>query len=154
MANTYTQLYVHIVFATSGRRAVLPDACLDELFRYAAGILARRGHKVLAIGGMPDHMHVAVGMLPTVAIADLVRDLKAGTSGFINQRQWVAGRFEWQRGYGAFSCSRSQLDTLCRYIANQKRHHRHRTLRDEYLELLDELEIEYDSRYVLGNPGD
>lgn len=103
---------------------------------------------MLAIFCMPDHTHILVGLQPLIAISDLVRDVKAGSSKFINDQQWIKGKFNWQKGFGAFSYSRSQIDTVVKYILNQEEHHKKKSFKDEYLGLLKKFEISYDERYV------
>jgi putative transposase len=120
MANTYTQIYIHIVFAVQGRQNLIQREYNDELQKYMTGIVSGQGQKLLAINNMPDHFHILIGQKPNVALSDLVRNVKAGSSGFINDRRWVAGRFSWQEGFGAFSYSHSQLSTVIRYIQNQE----------------------------------
>jgi putative transposase len=112
------------------------------------GIISRQGQKLIAINNMPDHFHILVGQRPNVALSDLVRDIKAGSSRFINDRRWVLGRFCWQEGFGAFSYSHSQLDAVIRYIQNQQEHHRGTTFREEYLELLKRFDVSHDERYT------
>ncbi len=118
MANTYTQIYVQIVFAVQGRQCLIPRDYREELYKYTTGIIKKRDQKLIAINGMSDHVHVFVGMTPTVALSDLVRDIKAGSSGFINEKKWVHGRFNWQEGFGAFSYSHTQIDQVVKYIQN------------------------------------
>ena len=127
MANTYTQLYIHIVFAVQGRQSLIRPEHNDELQRYITGIVANNGQKLIAINNMPDHVHILIGQKPSIALSDLVRDIKAGSSGFINEQKWMPGRFAWQEGFGAFSYGHSQLGTVVRYIENQQEHHRKRT---------------------------
>jgi len=131
MANTYTQLYVHVVFAVEGRQSLIEPEHNDELQKYVTGIVSAQKHKLIAINNMPDHMHLLVGVRPDAALSDLVRDIKANSSRFINGKRWVMGRFSWQEGFGAFSCSRSQLGTVIRYIENQQEHHAGKTFRAE-----------------------
>jgi putative transposase len=97
---------------------------------------------------MPDHLHLLVGNKPDIALSDLVRDVKAGSSKFINEKHWVRGRFSWQEGFGAFSYSRSQLGTVIRYIENQQKHHARKTFREEYVELLEKFGVDYNPRYL------
>ena len=148
MANTYTQIYIHIVFAVQGRQSLIPASRREELFKYITGIVKKRGQKLIAINGMADHVHVFVGMKPTVAVSDLVRDIKAGSSGFINEKRWIPGRFNWQEGFGAFSHSHSEIDRVVRYIQQQEEHHRKKTFREEYLQVLNDFAVEYDNRYL------
>ena len=148
MANTYTQIYIHIVFTVQGRHNLLPKKHLEELYKYITGILQRREQKLLAIGGMPEHVHVFVSLNPKVALSDLIRDMKAGSSGFINEQNWVSGRLRWQEGYGAFSYKRSQVDQVCQYILNQEQHHRGRSFKEEYLDMLRKFAVAYDEQYL------
>ena len=148
MANTYTQIYIHVVFAVEGRQNLIKPEHNDELQKYITGIVSGQKQKLIAINNMPDHLHLLVGLRPDVALSDLIRDVKAGSSKFINERGWVAGRFSWQEGFGAFSHSRSQLGTVIRYIENQQKHHARQSFRDEYIELLDKFGVQYDRRYI------
>jgi REP element-mobilizing transposase RayT len=118
------------------------------LYKYTTGIVKKRGQKLITIGGMPDHVHVFVGMTPTVAISDLVRDIKAGSSGFINEKKWFRGKFNWQEGFGAFSYSHSQIGQVATYIEKQEEHHRKRSFKEEYLDLLKTFAVEYDEAYL------
>jgi REP element-mobilizing transposase RayT len=113
-----------------------------------ASIIARKGHKLIAINGMPDHVHVFIGVKPDESLSKLVADLKSNSSRFVNQKKLTRGRFAWQLGYGAFSYSRSQLSTVASYIENQQKHHAKKSFREEYLGMLKGFEIEFDDRYV------
>ena len=148
MANTYTQIYLHVVFAVEGRQSLIAPEHSEELQKYITGIVSGQNQKLIAINNMPDHLHLLVGLKPDIALSDLVRDIKAGSSKFINERHWVMGRFSWQEGFGAFSYSRSQLGTVIRYIENQQKHHTKQTFRDEYIELLKKFNVEFDPRYI------
>jgi putative transposase len=112
------------------------------------GIVSTQKQKLIAINNMPDHVHILVGLNPDMALSDLVGDIKTGSTKFINRQRWIQGRFNWQEGYGAFSYSRSQLDTVIRYIQNQQKHHATRTFRDEYVALLKRFGVDYDDRYI------
>ena len=116
MANTYTQIYIHVVFAVEGRQSLVQPEHNAELQKYIAGILSGQNQKLIAINNLPDHLHLLIGLRPDSSLSDLVRDVKAGSSKFINEKRWVMGRFSWQEGFGAFSYSRSQLGTVIRYI--------------------------------------
>ena len=148
MPNTYTQIYIHIVFAVKGRQPLIPKEHKTELHRYITGIITNKKQKVIQINSMPDHIHILVGMAPEAALTDLVRDIKANSSKFINKKRWVVGRFEWQIGFSAFSYSHSQLDAVASYIRNQEKHHTTKTFKEEYLEFLDLFNVSYDKRYV------
>jgi REP element-mobilizing transposase RayT len=148
MANTFTQIYIQLVFAVAGRQSLISDEFKGELYKYMTGIVQQCHHKLIAINGMPDHVHLLVGLYPQDALSDLVRDVKAFSSMHVNDNRWVHGKFAWQEGFGGFSYSRSHLQKVIEYIANQENHHRQRTFKEEYLELLQKFEIEHDQRYL------
>ena len=148
MANTFTQIYIHIVFAVQGRQNLIPKEHKEELHRYTTGIITNKGQKLLAINAMPDHVHVLVGLRPDKSVSDLIRDIKANSSSFITEKKWVKGKFRWQEGYGAFSYSHSQLTTVINYVRNQEKHHSKRTFKQEYLEMLEKFNIEHDNKYL------
>jgi putative transposase len=148
MANTYSQLYIHIVFAVKGRERIIPKIHKEELQKYTTGIITNREHKLLAINFMPDHVHILIGYQPSQPLPDLVRDIKAITSKQINERSWIKGRFEWQEGYGAFSYSKSQIDEVVYYIQNQEKHHEKTSFKEEYLMTLKKYDIEYNEAYL------
>lgn len=154
MANTYTQIYLHIVFAVEGRQNLIKTEHNDELQKYITGIVSAQKHKLIAINNMPDHLHLLVGLRPDAALSDLVRDIKANSSRFISEKRWVPGRFSWQEGFGAFSYSRSQLGTVIRYIENQQKHHARKSFRDEYMALLEKFGVEFDQRYIFKSVND
>ena len=148
MADTYTQLYIHIIFAVKGRQSLIPKQHKDELHRYITGIINGKNQTVIQINSMPDHIHILVGITPDTAISNLVRDIKANSSKFINKQRWIAGRFEWQTGFAGFSYAHSQLDTVARYIKNQEEHHSRQTFREEYLAFLKRFNVSYNPKYV------
>jgi len=148
MANTYSQIYIQMVFAPWGRANVIREYFRDELEKYICGIMNAKNQKPLAIYCMPDHTHLLTGLKPTMSISDLMRDVKASSSGFINEKNWVKGKFQWQDGYGAFSYSRSHLDPVIKYILNQPQHHKKRSFREEYIGFLKKFNVEYDERYL------
>jgi len=148
MANTYTQIYIHVVFTVMGRQSLIPGEHKEELHKYITGIIQNAGQKTIVINSMPDHVHIIIGMKPNIALSDLVRDIKANSAKFVNEKRWVMGRFNWQEGFGAFSYSYSQLDTVAGYIKNQEKHHSRRSFRDEYLEILKKFSVEYDAKYI------
>mgnify|MGYP001497851911 CR=1 FL=1 len=148
MSNTYSQIYIQIVFAVSGRPNLIPGTKREELQKFISGIIRKRGQKMLSIFCMPDHTHILAGMKPDMSVSDMVRDVKAGSSKFINDKKWVKGKFNWQTGFGAFSYSKSQIDTVVKYILNQEVHHKKRTFKEEYLSFLKKFEIEYDEKYL------
>lgn len=148
MADTYTQLYIQLVFAVKGRASLIKEEWEDELYKYITGIVQNRRHKMLAINGMPDHIHIFVGLNPADSISDLVREIKKSSNSFINEQKFTKVSFQWQSGFGAFSYSRSALDNVVNYIKNQKEHHRKKTFREEYLEFLKRYAIEYKEEYL------
>jgi putative transposase len=148
VANTYTQIYVQVVFAVRGRQNLIAAQHREELHKYITGIVQERDHKMLAIFCMPDHLHFLAGIKPRMAISDLVRDVKSFSSAFIGERGWIKGKFSWQEGFGAFSYSRSQIDSVIRYVLNQEEHHREKTFQREYLALLKDFGVQYDDRYL------
>jgi putative transposase len=148
MANTYTQIYLQVVFAVEGRQNLLKQDHKEELHKYITGIVRNYEQKLIAINGMPDHVHVLIGLKPNMALSDLVREMKSSSSTFINQKKWVKGKFNWQEGFGAFSYGHSQLDDVIRYIQNQEKHHAKKTFKQEYVEMLKKFGVEYDERYV------
>lgn len=148
MANTYTQIYVHGVFAVEGRQSIIPRAKKEDLHKYITGIVTQQKQKLIAINSMPDHIHILIGLKPDMALSDLVGDIKTGSSNHINRNRWVTGRFLWQEGFGAFSYSHSQLGTVIRYIQNQEKHHAKQSFRDEYQILLDRFAVPHDERYI------
>lgn len=154
MANTYTQIYIHVVFAVEGRQNLIRPEHNEELQKFITGIVTAQKHKLIAINNMPDHLHLLVGLRPDASLSDLVGDIKTGSSNFINKRRWVVGRFSWREGFGAFSCSRSQLSAVIRNIENQPKHHAKKSFRQEYIELLEKFEVDYDQRYIFKTNSD
>ena len=148
MANTYTQIYIQIVFTVKGRTNLIPKEKREDLHKYITGIITKRNQKLLAIYAMPDHIHILIGLKPNIAISDLVRDIKAGSSKYISDNNWVKGLFNWQEGFGAFSYSKSQVERVVKYILNQESHHRKTNFKEEYLKLLHAFEIEYKEEYL------
>ena len=152
MPNTYTQLYIQFVFAVKYRAAVIDALWKDELYKYITGIVQKQKHKLIAMNGMPDHVHILVGLHPSQSISELLQDIKGSSSKWINEKGFVKGKFEWQAGYGAFSYSKSHLKNVIRYIEHQEEHHAKKSFREEYVEFLVEYEIEYDERFIFKNP--
>ena len=148
MAGTYSQIYLQVVFAVKGRENLISPKWRDELHKYIAGIIKNKEQKPIIVNGMRDHIHLFIGLRPSMAISDLVRDIKNNSSNFINEKRWVMGRFSWQEGYGVFSYSHSQIETVYNYILNQEEHHRKKTFREEYIDFLERFEIEYNKKYL------
>ena len=148
MANTYTQIYIHVIFTVQGRQNLIKKENKQELHKYITGIIRNKKQKLIAINSMPDHVHIFIGMKPSIALSDLVRDIKNNSSTFINEKRWIRGKFNWQEGFGAFSYGHSQIGVVVKYIQNQETHHARRTFREEYLEMLEKFNVEYDDRYL------
>ncbi|GDX48211.1 MAG: IS200/IS605 family transposase [Bacteroidota bacterium] len=148
MANTYSQIYLQIVFSVKGRQNLISKNWKEELYKYICGIVNGKEQKVYAIGGVADHIHILVSIKPTIALSDLVRDIKANSSKWINEKGFIKGKFQWQEGFGAFSYAHSQLDIIIAYINNQEQHHLKKTFRDEYTELLQKFNVQYDENYL------
>jgi len=148
MANTYTQIHLQFVFAAKYRQRVIQPSWKDELYKYITGIIQKHGHKLIIINGMPDHLHILVGMRPTQSVSDLMQDIKGGSSGWINEKKPGNIKFEWQEGYGAFSYGKSQIPDVIEYIQNQEIRHQRRSFREEYIAFLNKFEVDYDERYI------
>jgi len=148
MANTYTQIYLHFVFAVQNRLSVINEGQRVRIEKYICGIVTKHNHKPLAIYCMPDHTHLLVGFRPVHSISVFMRDVKSSSSEFINKERLITGKFSWQHGYGAFSYSKSQLNQVIGYINNQPSHHLKRSFRDEYISLLKKFEIEYEEKFL------
>jgi putative transposase len=148
MANTYTQCYIHLVFAVKNRDALIKKEWKDELEKYITGTIQSFKHKLLAIGSMPDHIHIFIGYDLNQRIPDLVEEIKTSSNAWIRTKKFSKFKFEWQKGYGAFTHSRSQLDTVIKYINNQEQHHQKKSFKEEYLEILNKNEIAYKDEYL------
>ncbi len=148
MPNVYSQLYIQLVFAVKGRQSLIKESFREQVQMYITGIVKEVGHKPLAIYCMPDHLHLLIGLNPDLSISDLVRDVKSSSNKYIKENKFVPTKFEWQRGYGAFSYSKSALDNVVNYILKQPEHHRKRTFKQEYILLLEKFEIEYEVKYL------
>lgn len=148
MANTYTQIRIHLIFSPKGRESLLPKEHKSSIHKYITGVIQNQGHKLLAINCMPDHIHIFIGQSPEQSLSVLVEKIKKASRKFIKEQPWMPFDFQWQRGYGAFSHSKSQTDAVVKYILNQEEHHRQKTFREEYLEILKKFEIEFEKKYI------
>lgn len=148
MSNTYSQIYLHFVFAVHDRECVIMHEWKDELYKYITGIVVNRRQKLLAIGGMFDHVHMFVNMSPSMSPSDLMADVKRASSRWINEKGFVLGKFAWQEGFGAFSYAYSQINNVIQYIMTQEQHHKTKTFREEYIAMLKAFEIDFDERYI------
>jgi putative transposase len=148
MTNTYTQIYIQTVFTVQNRISLIQDDWQQELYKYITGIVQNNEHKLIAINGMPDHLHLFIGMKPHQSLSGLMQDVKGDSSKWIHEKGFVKGRFEWQAGFGDFSYSISQIDAIVKYIKNQREHHKTRTFIEEYLDFLDKFKVPFDERYI------
>ncbi len=152
MANTYTQLYIHCVFAVKYRGALIQPQWNERLRLYITAIVQNNKHKVIAINNMPDHLHLFVGLNPNQSISEMMKLVKSDSSEWINKQRLTKCKFHWQEGYGAFSYAKSQIDTVTKYIHNQEEHHKKISFMDEYRVLLEKFDITYDERYIFKEP--
>ena len=148
MANTYTQLYIQIVFAVRYRRNTIHEKHREQMEKYMTGIVTNNKSKLLAIYCNPDHVHILVGLDPSISISEMARNIKANSSKWMNEEIIKRGNFRWQKGFGAFSYSKSQIDRVIKYILNQEQHHRRKSFQEEYLKMLNKLEIQYADKYL------
>jgi putative transposase len=148
MAGTFSQIYIQMVFAVQNRNSIINKAWEEELYKYITGIIQNKGQKLLAINGMPDHIHILIGMKPSCCLSDLVREIKKSSNEFIKAKSFTRFKFQWQEGYGAFSYSHSSLDNVIAYINNQKEHHKKCSFKDEYKEFLTKFQIEHKDEYL------
>ena len=148
MSDTYSQIYIQVVFAVKGRQNLISDKWKTELHKYISGIITNKGQKSIIVNGVQDHIHCFIGLKPSMAISDLVRDIKNNSSKYINEKGFLPGKFQWQEGFGAFSYAYSQVKNVYNYILNQEEHHKRKSFKNEYLELLREFEIDYKSEYL------
>ena len=148
MANTYTKIYLQFIFAVKNRVSLIQPEWKIELYKYITGIVQNNKHKLIAINGMPDHLHIFVGYKPHQLIPDLLQDIKGCSSTWINEKQFIRGKFGWQSGYAAFSYSHSQIGDVANYIKNQEIHHEKKSFREEYIKFLKQFNVDYDKRYI------
>jgi len=148
MANTYSQIYLHFVFAVQNRQSLIKKEWKNELYKYIIAIISNQGHKIYAINGIADHVHILVSMSPTDSPSKLMYEVKRSSSLWINDQKLVPGKFSWQEGFGAFSYGKSQLPDVIRYLEQQEDHHRKKSFSEEYIDFLKRFEIDYDEKYI------
>lgn len=148
MSSTFSQIYIHVIFAVKGRRSLIKSEWETELHKYITGIITNKGQKLLAINGMPDHIHILIGMRPSCCLSDLVREIKKSSNNYINEYLLKDRKFLWQEGFGAFSHCPDSKDKVIHYILNQKEHHKRNSFHDEYNRLLNEYEVDYKDEYL------
>ncbi len=148
MPNTYTQIYIHVIIVVKGRKCLIPGDRKNQLYKYITGIIQNKNHKLIVINGVSNHIHMLIGMNPSESLSNLMKEVKRCATNYINEQKWLKGKFAWQAGFGAFSYSRSQLDKVVKYIQSQEKHHQRKSFMEEYVELLEMFEVEFDSRYI------
>ncbi len=148
MSNTYTQIYIHIIFAVRDRKPHIKIENKEEIHQNITGIIQNKNQNVISINSMPDHVHILVSVKPSITISDFVRDIKNNSSRFINKKRWIMDKFSWQQGFGAFSYGHSQIDAIDKYIQNQEHHHKHMTCKEEYIKFLQKYGVKYDEKYI------
>jgi putative transposase len=148
MANTYTQCYFHLVFAVKNRDSLIRKIWKDELEMYITGIVQNHRHKMLAIGAMSDHIHILLGYNVNQLIPDLVEEIKTSSNLFIKEKRLSEFKFEWQKGYGAFTHSHSQIDPVAKYVLSQEEHHKRKPFKEEYFEMLKKNNVEFKEEYL------
>ena len=148
MPNTYTQILIQLVFAPKHRQAMIHENIRIPVEKYISGIIKNNEHVLLAQYCMPNHCHILVGLNPAQSISNLVQDIKANSSKWINESRLTPSKFNWQEGFGAFSYSKSQLDTVVNYILRQKEHHMKQSFKDEYMEFLERFGVDYHEKYL------
>lgn len=148
MSDTYTQIYIHLVFAVQNRKALIKLEWEENLYKYITGIIKNKKQKLLSINGVADHIHIVLGLKPDCCLSDLVREIKKASNAFIRENGFTPYAFQWQEGFGAFSFSQSQLANIIQYIENQKEHHKKRKFKDEYISILKSYEVEFKNEYL------
>jgi len=148
MANTFSQMYLQFVFAVKYRQSLIPRENKEELHKYITGLVQNRKAKMLAVHCMPDHIHLFTGFKPTIYIPDFVNEIKVASNEFINDKKWIRTQFHWQEGYGVFSYSHSHIDNVIKYVLNQEDHHKKKTFKEEYHQLLHKFQVSYEDKYL------
>lgn len=147
MADTYSRIYIQIIFAVRNRYALIQPSWEHQLYKYITGIIKNKGQKLLSINGTSNHIHILISMKPTCCLSDLVREIKKSSDNFISENHFTRYHFTWQDGFGAFSCHHSDLTNVIRYIDKQKEHHQKIAFRDEYIDFMEKQEIELKNEY-------
>jgi len=148
MADTYSQIYIQIIFAVQNRNALISPSWEEELYKYITGIVQNKDQKMISINGTSNHIHFLIGMKPTCCLSDLIREIKKSSNSFIKEKNFTPLNFQWQEGFGAFSYGHSQLSDIIHYIENQKRHHQKTSFKEEYIAFLNAFNIDYKDNYL------
>ena len=150
MANTYSQIYLHIIFSVKDRERLIKEHFRVELYKFITQIIKNKEQKLIVINGTEDHIHIVISIKPDILCSELIKTIKVSSTKWINEKKVLRTKFQWQQGYGVFSYSKSQMKDLIEYVNNQEEHHKRRTFKEEYIDLLNKFEIEYDEKYILG----
>jgi REP element-mobilizing transposase RayT len=148
MANTYSQILIHVVFTVKGRSNLIEKKWRNDIHRYISGIITSKGQKSIIVNGVADHVHCFIGLNPSMCLSELIRDVKNNSSKYINEKKIIKGKFQWQEGFGAFSYATSQIKNVYNYILNQEEHHKKTSFKEEYLTLLENYEVDYEEKYL------
>jgi len=148
MANTYTQIYIQVVIVVKGRNCLIPNDKKEMLYKYMTGIIQNKNHKLISINGISNHIHFLIGLNTAESLSELIKEVKRCSTNYINEKKWIKGKFSWQEGFGGFSYSRSQINRVVKYIENQEHHHKKKTFREEYIELLKKFEVTYNKKFI------
>jgi putative transposase len=146
--STYSQMYIQVVFAVKNRDALIDISWEERLYQYITGIVQNKGQKLIAINGVANHIHIFIGMKPSCCLSDLVREIKKSSNEFIAENKFTLHKFNWQEGFGAFSYSHSHIESVYKYVMNQKEHHKKVTFKEEYIDFLKKFEVSYDEKYL------
>ena len=148
MAGSYSQIYLQVVIVVNGRQNLLGKLWRESVFKYISGIISHKGQKAIIVNGVSNHVHIFVGLKPSMRISNLVRDIKNNSSNYINKNKLVKGKFSWQEGYGVFSYTHSHIEKVYNYFLNQEKHHNKQTFKEEYTKLLKDFQVDHDEKYL------
>lgn len=151
MSNTYHQVYIQAVFAVKYREAAITNECKSKILSVIGNLINETGCKTIIVNGTEDHVHCLLSLKPTISVSDLMKVVKGKSSKFINDHQLTKHKFEWQEGYGVFSYSKSHIDAVYKYIANQEEHHKKQNFKDEYISFLNKFNVKFDEKYIFEN---
>lgn len=147
-SGTYSQIYIQLIFVVKNRENLLNKEWREEVFKYMSGIVTAKGQKSIIINGVEDHVHLFIGLKPSMKLSDLVRDIKNNTTNFINEKKFLKTKFSWQLGFAAFFYSQSHIDNVYQYILKQEEHHKKKSFKSEYIQLLEKFNIEFKEEYL------
>lgn len=148
MADTFTQIFYHVVFSVRNRRMLITDGLKEDLYKYVSGIVKNQGQNLFIINGMPDQVYMLLNCRPNISLSNLIMEVKEHSSRFINEKKIFKEQFHWQAGSGAFSVSKNDVENVIRYIKNQEAYHRVKSFREEYVTFLIENAVDYRKEYL------